>query len=156
MEFQHTSILLNEVIEQLQIKPGGCYMDGTLGGGGHAYGVCSHLGAGGRYIGIDQDGDALEASKKRLARFGSMVSFHRYNYVEYEQALRETSVEKVDGILLDLGVSSYQLDNGARGFTYREAVRPETLSMNTVSRNCFGSSGITGKTGLPKILPNTS
>ena len=141
MEFQHTSILLNEVIEQLQIKPGGCYMDGTLGGGGHAYGVCSHLGAGGRYIGIDQDGDALEASKKRLARFGSMVSFHRYNYVEYEQALRETSVEKVDGILLDLGVSSYQL---------------ETLSMNTVSRNCFGSSGITGKTGLPKILPNTS
>ena len=122
MEFQHTSILLNEVIEQLQIKPGGCYMDGTLGGGGHAYGVCSHLGAGGRYIGIDQDGDALEASKKRLARFGSMVSFHRYNYVEYEQALRETSVEKVDGILLDLGVSSYQLDNGERGFTYREDV----------------------------------
>ena len=122
MEFQHTSILLNEVIEQLQIKPGGCYMDGTLGGGGHAYGGCSHLGAGGRYIGIDQDGDALEASKKRLARFGSMVSFHRYNYVEYEQALRETSVEKVDGILLDLGVSSYQLDNGERGFTYREDV----------------------------------
>ena len=122
MEFQHKSILLDEVIEQLQIKPSGSYMDGTLGGGGHAYAVCSRLAPGGRYIGIDQDGEALEASKKRLAEFGDMVTFHRHNYVEYEQALQEAGIDKVDGILLDLGVSSYQLDNAERGFTYREDV----------------------------------
>lgn len=122
MEFAHKSILLPEVVEQLNIKPDGCYLDGTLGGGGHAYAVCTRLDARGRYIGIDQDGDALEASRKRLEKFGSMVSFHRANYVQYEQVLDEIGIHRVDGILLDLGVSSYQLDNAERGFTYREDV----------------------------------
>lgn len=122
MEFAHKSILLPEVVEQLNIKPDGCYLDGTLGGGGHAYAVCTRLDARGRYIGIDQDGDALETSRKRLEKFGSMVSFHRANYVQYEQVLDEIGIHRVDGILLDLGVSSYQLDNAERGFTYREDV----------------------------------
>lgn len=122
MEFAHKSILLPEVVENLNIKPHGFYVDGTLGGGGHAYAVCSHLQEGGRYIGIDQDGDALAAAGKRLAEYGDMVSYNRANYVQYAQVLDELGIEKVDGILLDLGVSSYQLDNAERGFTYREDV----------------------------------
>lgn len=122
MDFQHISILLEDVVRELNIRPDGCYMDGTLGGGGHAYAVCSQLGPDGHYIGIDQDGDALAASGKRLAEFGDMVSFHRYNYVNFERAMQEAGYDRVDGILLDLGVSSYQLDNAERGFTYREDV----------------------------------
>ena len=120
MEFQHTSVLLEETIEQLNIKPDGIYVDGTLGGAGHAFHVCEKLSSKGRFIGIDQDEAAIETGRERLQSFGDRVTIVRSNYVNMPQVLRELGIEKVDGILLDLGVSSYQLDNAERGFTYRK------------------------------------
>ncbi|MFQ9511094.1 MAG: 16S rRNA (cytosine(1402)-N(4))-methyltransferase RsmH [Lachnospiraceae bacterium] len=122
MEFKHRSVLLDETIESLNIRPDGCYVDGTLGGGGHAYEVCKKLGENGRFIGIDQDGDAICAASKRLEEFGEKVTIVRSNYVEMAKVLDTLEVSGVDGIVLDLGVSSYQLDNSERGFTYREDV----------------------------------
>lgn len=118
-EFNHTSVLLNETIEALHIKPNGVYLDGTLGGGGHAYEVCRRLGGEGRFYGIDQDAAAIEAAGKRLEEFGGRVSIIRDNYCNAREALKEKGVSHVDGILLDLGVSSYQLDTVERGFTYK-------------------------------------
>lgn len=118
MEFKHKSVLLEETIEGLNIKPDGIYLDGTLGGGGHAYEVCKRLGEKGRFIGIDQDADAIKAASKRLEEFSDKVTIIRNNYCNARQALAEIGVEKVDGIVLDLGVSSYQLDTVERGFTY--------------------------------------
>lgn len=118
MEFKHKSVLLDEVIESLNIKPDGIYLDGTLGGGGHAYHVCKRLSDKGRFIGIDQDADAIKAASARLEEFGSLVTIIRNNYCNAKAALAEIGVEKVDGIVLDLGVSSYQLDTVERGFTY--------------------------------------
>lgn len=122
MEFKHKSVLLDETIEYLNVKPDGIYVDGTLGGGGHAYEVCSRLGEKGRFIGIDQDAAAIEAATKRLAPFQDKVTIVRSNYVNMKQVLLDLGIEKVDGIVLDLGVSSYQLDEAERGFTYREDV----------------------------------
>ena len=119
MEFNHTSVLLNETIEELHIKPDGIYVDGTLGGGGHAYEVCKRLGEQGRFIGIDQDADAICAAGKRLAEFQDKVTIVRSNYSNMKQVLSELGITKVDGIVLDLGVSSFQLDTPERGFTYR-------------------------------------
>lgn len=119
MEFKHTSVLLNETIDALQIKPGGVYLDGTLGGGGHAYEVCKRLNEEGRFFGIDQDADAIDAAGKRLEEFGDKVTIIRNNYCNAKEALKAYGVDKVDGILLDLGVSSYQLDNAQRGFSYK-------------------------------------
>jgi 16S rRNA (cytosine1402-N4)-methyltransferase len=119
MEFNHTSVLLQETIEALNIKPDGIYMDGTLGGGGHAYEVCKRLSDKGRFYGIDQDEAAISAAGGRLAEFGDKVTIIRNNYCNAREALREKGVEKVDGIVLDLGVSSYQLDTVDRGFTYK-------------------------------------
>ena len=117
--FVHKSVLLYETVGSLNIKPGGLYVDGTLGGGGHAYEVCKRLG-GGRLIGIDQDADAIRAAGERLAPFKDKVTIVRSNYQNIENVLKELNIEKVDGIYLDLGVSSYQLDTASRGFTYRE------------------------------------
>ena len=122
MEFVHKSIMLAETIESLCIKPDGIYVDGTLGGGGHSLEIAKRLDAGGRLIGIDQDGDAIEAAGKRLAPYADRVTIVRSNYADMKKVLHDLGIEKVDGILLDLGVSSYQLDNGERGFTYREDV----------------------------------
>lgn len=119
MEFKHTSVLLNETIDSLHIKPEGVYLDGTLGGGGHAYEVCRRLNDKGRFFGIDQDADAIDAAKERLEEFGDKVTIIRNNYCNAREALKEYGVDKVDGIVLDLGVSSYQLDNAERGFTYK-------------------------------------
>ena len=123
MEFKHYSVLLDETIEHLNIKPDGIYMDGTLGGAGHAYHVCEKLGAGGRFYGIDQDGDAIEAASKRLAPFGEQVTIIRSNYRYARERLAEIGVTHVDGIVLDLGVSSYQLDTIERGFSYKYDTR---------------------------------
>lgn len=120
MSFKHISVLLNETIDGLNINPDGIYVDGTLGGGGHAYEVCKRLSPKGRFIGIDQDGDALVAAKERLSEFSDITSFVRSNYSEIETILEDLGVSKVDGIVLDLGVSSYQLDTVERGFSYRE------------------------------------
>lgn len=119
MEFQHTSVLLEETIENLKIKPQGTYLDGTLGGGGHAYEVAGRLEGAGRLIGIDQDEDAIEAAGMRLAPYGERVTLIRDNYANAAVALAGIGICGVDGILLDLGVSSYQLDNEERGFSYR-------------------------------------
>ena len=120
MTFQHYSVLLNETIEQLDIKENGIYVDGTLGGGGHANAVLQRLGDGGRLIGIDQDATAIQAAGERLAPFGDKVTVVRSNYSAMPQVLEDLGIHGVDGIVLDLGVSSYQLDTVERGFTYRE------------------------------------
>lgn len=118
MEFSHKSVLLEETIESLHIRPDGCYVDGTLGGAGHALEICKRLGENGRLVGIDQDGDAIQAAQEKLKPF--KVSIVRSNYVDFDLVLDQLGIEEVDGILLDLGVSSYQLDQAERGFTYRE------------------------------------
>lgn len=119
MEFKHTSVLLAETIENLQINPQGIYLDGTLGGGGHAFEAAGRLAENGRLIGIDQDEDAIAAAGKRLEPYRERVTLIRNNYANAAQALAGIGVYGVDGIVLDLGVSSYQLDNEERGFSYR-------------------------------------
>ncbi|MGN0480551.1 MAG: 16S rRNA (cytosine(1402)-N(4))-methyltransferase RsmH [Lachnospiraceae bacterium] len=118
MNFSHVSVLLNETVDNLNIKPDGIYVDGTLGGGGHSFLIASRLGDKGRLIGIDQDSDAIQAATKRLKAFGDKVTVVRNNYCNIAQVLDELGIDKVDGIMLDLGVSSYQLDTVDRGFTY--------------------------------------
>ena len=119
MKFEHTSVLLEEVLDNLAIRPEGIYVDGTLGGGGHSFHILERLTGGGRLIGIDQDTDAIAAASERLSEFGDAVTIVHDNYEHIGEVLRDLGIEKVDGILLDLGVSSYQLDNPERGFTYR-------------------------------------
>lgn len=118
MAFVHKSVLLDETIENLKIQPDGIYVDGTLGGGGHSYEIASRL-QGGRLIGIDQDDAAIAAATERLAPFSDKVTIVRSNYVNMKTVLEELGITSVDGILLDLGVSSYQLDTVERGFTYK-------------------------------------
>lgn len=119
MEFNHKSVLLWETIENLNIKPDGIYVDGTLGGGGHSFHICEKLTNGGRLIGIDQDEAAIHAAGERLAPYSSQVTILRNNYCNMKSALKEIGIDGVDGILLDLGVSSYQLDTVERGFSYK-------------------------------------
>ena len=119
MVFKHTSVLLHETVDGLNIRPDGIYVDATLGGGGHAFEVCSRLSSKGRFIGIDQDAAAIEAAGARLSDFGEKVTIIRSNYCEMKSRLHEIGIDKVDGIVLDLGVSSYQLDTAERGFSYR-------------------------------------
>ena len=130
MEFNHYSVLLNETIENLNIKPDGIYVDGTLGGGGHAYQVASRLSEKGRLIGIDQDADAIAAAGERLKEFGEKITIIRSNYANMKEELHRIGVEKVDGIVLDLGVSSFQLDTPERGFTYRDENAPLDMRMD--------------------------
>ncbi|MCI5994652.1 MAG: 16S rRNA (cytosine(1402)-N(4))-methyltransferase RsmH [Blautia sp.] len=120
MEFKHKSVLLNETIEALNIRPDGIYVDGTLGGGGHSYEICRRLSEKGRLIGIDQDAAAIEAAKERLGEFKDKVTVIHSNYCDMRKELASIDITAVDGIILDLGVSSYQLDTADRGFTYRE------------------------------------
>lgn len=119
MAFEHYSVLLEETIENLNIKPDGIYLDGTLGGGGHSEQILKRLSDRGRHIGIDQDEAAIEAASKRLEAYGDKLTVIRNNYRNAKAALDEIGVSHVDGIVLDLGVSSYQLDTEERGFSYR-------------------------------------
>lgn len=119
MEFKHRSVLLEETIDGLAVKPDGIYVDGTLGGGGHSYEICRRLSAKGRLIGIDQDEDAIAAAAKRLEEYKDRVNIIRSNYCNMGRVLSGLGIEKVDGIVLDLGVSSYQLDTVDRGFSYK-------------------------------------
>ena len=120
MTFEHKSVLLKETVDSLCIRPDGIYVDGTLGGGGHAFEVCRRLGPGGRLIGIDQDQDAIAAASERLAPFGDRAVIVRSNYRQIQDVLEGLQIGRADGIYLDLGVSSYQLDTAERGFSYRE------------------------------------
>lgn len=137
MIFNHKSVLLNETVDSLCVKPQGIYVDGTLGGGGHASEVAARLGDGGRLIGIDQDADAIAAASERLAPFGDKITVVRSNYERIAQVLDELEIPQVDGIYLDLGVSSFQLDTAERGFTYREDDAP--LDMRMDQRNALSA-----------------
>ena len=129
MEFNHYSVLLNETIDNLNIKPGGIYVDGTLGGGGHSYEIASRLTTGHLY-GFDQDTDALKAAGERLSPFKDRVTTIHSNYEFMKEKLKEQGITKVDGIMLDLGVSSFQLDEADRGFTYRVDDAPLDMRMD--------------------------
>ena len=120
MEFRHKSVLLNETVDNLNVRPGGIYVDGTLGGGGHSYEIAKRLEGKGRLIGIDQDEDAIKAAGERLEEYGDIVTIVRDNYCNIKNVLDSLGISKVDGIMLDLGVSSYQLDTADRGFSYME------------------------------------
>lgn len=126
--FRHKSVLLDEVLEQLNIREDGIYVDGTLGGAGHAGEVCKRL-KGGTFIGIDQDADAIAVATERLAKY-PFAKVVRSNYSEMKQVLNELGIKKVNGILLDLGVSSYQLDTAERGFSYMEEDAPLDMRMD--------------------------
>lgn len=120
MSFSHISVLLEETVDGLNVRPGGIYVDGTLGGGGHSFEIAGRLEGKGRLIGIDQDAAAIQAAGERLAPYGDLVTIVRSNYSNIKSVLEELQIEKVDGIMLDLGVSSYQLDTAERGFSYME------------------------------------
>ncbi|MBQ3291340.1 MAG: 16S rRNA (cytosine(1402)-N(4))-methyltransferase RsmH [Mogibacterium sp.] len=128
MEFEHIPVLYNEVMETLNIKPDGIYVDGTVGGGGHSSGICERLSEKGTLIAVDRDQDALDAAQKRLAGYKCNKKFIHTNYSDYE-AITEAAGGKVNGILLDLGVSSFQLDNAERGFSYMQDA-PMDMRMN--------------------------
>lgn len=119
MGFSHKSVLLDETIANLKVNPDGIYVDGTLGGGGHSYEIASKLSDKGRLIGIDQDADAIKAATERLKPFADRVTIVRNNYCNIDEVLKKLGIDKVDGIILDLGVSSYQIDTADRGFTYK-------------------------------------
>ncbi len=129
MEFNHYSVLLHETVDNLNIKPDGIYVDGTLGGGGHSFEIASHLTTGHLY-GFDQDTDALAAAGERLSCYGDKVTRIHSNYEFMKERLAELGVTKVDGIMLDLGVSSFQLDEADRGFTYRVEDAPLDMRMD--------------------------
>lgn len=127
MEFKHYSVLLNESVGALNIRDDGIYVDGTMGGGGHSYEILSR--GAGRLIGIDQDAEAIAASKKRLKEFADKIVTVNRNFSEIKAILRELDIEYIDGAVLDLGVSSYQLDNAERGFSYMHDA-PLDMRMN--------------------------
>ena len=129
MAFEHKSVLLEETINNLMIKPDGIYVDGTLGGGGHSYEIAGRLNTG-RLIGIDQDEAAIKAAGERLSEYQDKITIVKSNYSAMKQVLRNLGIAKVDGILLDLGVSSYQLDTPERGFSYKEDA-PLDMRMDT-------------------------
>lgn len=148
MEFQHRPVMLNEVIGNLNIRPEGTYVDGTIGGGGHSIEIASRLSGEGRLYGFDQDAAAVEAASKRLEKYKDRVSIIRSNYSEMRERLSELGVESADGILLDLGVSSYQLDDAERGFSYR-ADAP--LDMRMDQRQSLSAKEVVNGYSLPEL-----
>ena len=170
MEFHHYSVLLNETIENLNIRPDGIYVDGTLGGGGHSYQILKRLGENGKLIGIDQDADAIQAAGERLAEFGNKATLIRSNYANMKEELHAIGVNGVDGIVLDLGVSSFSVwihrnvDSPTVNRMHRlicvwmtdRARQRKISSMATVKWTYTVLSVITGKINLQKILQNIS
>ena len=135
MEFRHRSVLLTECIDNLKIRPDGIYVDGTLGGGGHSFEICKRLSDKGRLIGIDQDAAAIAAAGERLREFAGKTTIIRSNFANMRAELAAIGITSVDGVILDLGVSSYQLDEAGRGFTYREDV-PLDMRMDQRQSKC--------------------
>ena len=134
MDFKHEPVLFDQCIKGLEIKPDGVYVDGTLGGGGHSTGICSALNENGMLIGIDRDKDALAAASKRLEKFNCRKLFVQSNYSDIKDILHQVGIDKIDGALLDLGVSSFQLDNPERGFSY---MNQATLDMRMSQEDSF-------------------
>ena len=132
MEFKHVSVLKNECIEGLQIKPSGTYVDGTFGGGGHAMEIISRLNGNGRFVGIDQDQDAVENGRAKLEPYKEKAQLVRDNFSNIISIMKDLHIVSIDGILLDIGVSSYQLDTGERGFSY---MHDAELDMRMDQRN---------------------
>lgn len=133
MEFVHEPVMLAECLEALAVKPNGIYLDGTVGGAGHSLRIAERLGEGGRLIAFDKDGDALLAAGKRLEKYIDKVTFVRDDFANAERHLDALGIEGLDGVLLDLGVSSYQLDNAERGFSYIKDA-PLDMRMNREQR----------------------
>ena len=129
MEFRHVSVMFSECMKMLNIRPDGIYVDGTLGGGGHSSGICERLNQEGLLIGIDRDRDALNVASKNLERFDCQKQFVQSNYSGIKRVLDDLGIDGIDGALLDLGVSSFQLDNAARGFSYMQDA-PLDMRMN--------------------------
>ncbi len=130
MEFSHVPVMLQETVDLLVTDPEGIYVDGTVGGGGHAYEICSRLTGRGRLIGMDRDADAVRAAEERLAPFRTFTTIYQNNFSEMPFLLDELGVGQADGILLDLGTSSFQLDEPSRGFSYREGSSPLDMRMD--------------------------
>ena len=132
MEFKHVSVLKNECIEGLQIKSSGTYVDGTFGGGGHAMEIISRLNGNGRFVGIDQDQDAVDNGRAKLEPYKEKAQLVRDNFSNIISIMKDLHIVSIDGILLDIGVSSYQLDTGERGFSY---MHDAELDMRMDQRN---------------------
>ena len=130
MEFKHYSVLLQETIDELHIKEDGIYVDGTVGGGGHSLEILKHLGPKGRMICFDQDADAIQAASERLKDYKDQVTMIHSNYENMVEEIHKLGIEKVDGIVLDLGVSSFQLDTPERGFSYMQEDAPLDMRMD--------------------------
>lgn len=147
MEFKHVSVLLEECMQGLNIKEDGIYVDCTMGGAGHSSEILKYLSKKGRLIGIDQDNDALKASKERLKDYENVTYVHNNFYNIYD-ILESLNIEKVDGILMDLGVSSYQLDNGERGFSY---MKDAPLDMRMDRDNGLSAYEVVNKYSLDEL-----
>ena len=137
MEFHHVTVLLDETVDGLNIKPDGFYADGTMGGGGHSRKILENLSANGKLIGFDRDSEAIKVCKERLGAYGEQVSFANRNFNDVKAVLNELSIEQIDGAVLDLGVSSYQLDCGERGFSYNEDATLDMRMDQTASFSAY-------------------
>lgn len=137
MEFHHVTVLLDETVDGLNIKPDGIYADGTMGGGGHSRKILENLSENGKLIGFDRDGEAIKVCKERLGAYGERVAFANRNFNDVKEVLKELSIEKIDGAVLDLGVSSYQLDCGERGFSYNEDAALDMRMDQTASFSAY-------------------
>ena len=130
LEFSHKPVMLEECMEGLSVKEGGVWFDGTVGGGGHSYEILKRSKPSGKLIATDLDDEAIEAATKRLQEFGDRFAIYKSNYKDFERVFEEANIDKIDGALLDFGVSSHQLDDDERGFTYRVADAPLDMRMN--------------------------
>ena len=151
MEFSHISVLLDESINSLSVKQIGIYVDGTLGGGGHSSRLLTQS-CGAKLIGIDRDTEALSAAKKRLEPFGDRVTYHHGNYCEIKEILKTYDIDGIDGAILDLGVSSYQLDNGDRGFSYNHNAKLDMRMDQTTGISAYDVVNTYDKYRLARIF----
>ena len=131
LEFSHKPVMLEECMEGLALKDGGIYFDGTVGGGGHSYEILKRTAPNGRLIATDLDDEAIEAASKRLSGFQGRFEIYKSNYKDFAQVFDKAGIDKIDGALLDFGISSHQIDDADRGFTYRQADAPLDMRMNT-------------------------
>ncbi|MDY2986206.1 MAG: 16S rRNA (cytosine(1402)-N(4))-methyltransferase RsmH [Peptoniphilus sp.] len=156
VEFVHKSVLLNETIDLLNVREGGIYVDGTIGGAGHSREILKRIGNDGLLIGIDQDTNALKKADSVLSKIGSNYKLFHANYKNFEDILNELNIDKVDGILLDLGVSSHQFDEGSRGFSYNYDARLDMRMDTTSNLSAWEIVNEYSKEELTKIIKDYS